>query len=256
LLKNELDSCCFSIKLLDMKSRFAIYVALLFIGGCGSAEPPAAEPLDISITPPPADAQSPSDEMSSGSSSSSSGDLDGARQETLISPTGIGQAQLGMTLGDLKTELGDTAEFMERSPFMVGFDAVAVSRDGVVLYYILHLAGEPLEEEDIIQGLLTDNPEFQTLEGVGPGTLIQTGEAIYGEATLSYNTDNESREYVRFEGQPAANLSFGTGVGGDAGVYSNPVGGFNETQEYHEDAAIQAVLLVCLTETCAIVEAE
>lgn len=176
-----------------------------------------------------------------------------AAHTTLISPTGIGAAQLGMTLGELKETLGETAEFTVESPFMVDFDAIAVRKDEGIEYYILYLAGETLEDDDVIQGVLTDNPNFQTTDGVGPGTTIGDAEAVYGEALLSYNTQNESREYVRFENQPARNVSFATGNASaePAGIYPSVSGEYNETTEFRDDATIQSVLVICLSENCA-----
>ncbi|PSB04775.1 hypothetical protein C7B76_31980 [filamentous cyanobacterium CCP2] len=158
-----------------------------------------------------------------------------------------------MTLGELKDVLGAEAEFTVESPFMVDFDAIAVRQNGEVAYYVLYLAGETLTDADVIQGLLTDNPEFQTAEGVGAGTPIAEAEQVYGSANLSYNTLNESREYARFQRQPANNISFATGNGNQnpAGIYADATGEYNETGDFREDATIQSVLVICLSEVCA-----
>lgn len=158
-----------------------------------------------------------------------------------------------MTLGELKESLGSDVEFTVESPFIVDFDAIAVREAGEPQYYILYLAGESFEDEDVIQGLFTDNPKFQTAEGVGPGTAIAEAEETYGQATLSYNTQNESREYVRFQEQPSSNISFATGNANEnpSGIYPSVSEDYNETQEYHSDAVIQSVLVICLTEGCA-----
>jgi hypothetical protein len=158
-----------------------------------------------------------------------------------------------MSLGELKELLGSEAEFTVESPFITDFDAIAVRKDGDVAYYILYLAGETLTDADVIQGLLTDNPTFQTAEGVGVGTPIAEAEEVYGSANLSYNTLNESREYARFQEQPANNISFATGNGSQnpAGIYVEPIGEYNETENFREDATIQSVLVICLSEVCA-----
>ncbi|MDX2217165.1 MAG: hypothetical protein SFY66_28110 [Oculatellaceae cyanobacterium bins.114] len=176
-----------------------------------------------------------------------------AANPNLISEQGIGQARLGMTLGALKQQLGTSAEFETKSPFIVDFDAIAVSQSGEVKYYILHLAGQPLGDADVIQGLFTENPDFKTAAGIGPGSSLQQAEAAYGKVTLSYSTSNESREYARFDDQPASNISFATGNGNaeTAGVYPSPSGEFNETQTFRDGAKIQSVLVVCLSENCA-----
>ncbi|MEB3230749.1 MAG: hypothetical protein VKJ64_07055 [Leptolyngbyaceae bacterium] len=179
---------------------------------------------------------------------------------TLISATGIGPAQLGVTVGALKKLLGNGVQFKAQSPFLSDFDAIAVQQGDQTLFYLLYLAGDPLDDEDVILGILTTNPRYQTGAGVGVGTPIQTAEAAYGNATLSHNTDNESREYVRFERHPATNLSFTTqpvpaAADGSlppfAGTYANSAVQYNETEEYQADASLQAVLLVCLSVSCS-----
>lgn len=194
----------------------------------------AASPSDPSPSPPPSPAVSPEPERN------------------LISAEGIGAARLGITFGELKRRLSADAELAVKSPFIVDFDAVAVRQAGEVQYYILYLSGQTLSDTDVIQGILTDNPRFRTAENVGPQTPLTEAEQIYGQATLSYNRQNESREYARFAQQPPA-LSFSTGNGNSstAGIYSTPQADYNETQEFRQDAAIQSVLVVCLTEDCA-----
>jgi len=158
-----------------------------------------------------------------------------------------------MTLAELKQKLGTEAEFVVKAPFIVDFDAIAVRKSGKTQYYILYLAGQSFSDGDVIQGVLTDNPKFLTAEGVGAGTTLQNAVQVYGKATLSYNTQNESREYARFERQPAPNISFATGNGNSnpAGVYSSPKSEYNETQDYRAEATLQSVLVVCLTDGCA-----
>jgi hypothetical protein len=175
-----------------------------------------------------------------------------AAESRVISDQAIGSARLGMKLGDLKKALGKDVEFGVQSPFIVDFDAIAVKRGGEIQYYILYLAKQPPTDNDVIQGLLTRNPKFLTKEGIGAGTPLTKAQQAYGKATLSYNTQNESREYVRFEQQPAG-ISFGTGNGAKeaVGVYPSATAEYNETQQFKENAKIQSVLVVCLNESCA-----
>lgn len=199
-----------------------------------SADPPAPTVTEVEPSP---EVPSPSSE---------------AADSTLISATGIGPAQLGMTLGDLKQILGAETEFTVESPFIVDFDAVAVRQGEEILFYILSLPGTPPTDADPIEGLYTDNPKFRTDADVGPGTSLQSATQAYGPVTLSYNTQNESREYARFAQQPSTNISFATGNGNQdpAGVYASPTQEYNETSEFRDDATIQSVLVVCLTEGC------
>ncbi|WP_448599309.1 hypothetical protein [Thermoleptolyngbya sp.] len=214
--------------------------------GCNNAQPPAASPGTSPMAgpgslAPPSLAPSPTASAPEPTDPSM----------FLISAEGIGPAKLGMTLGELKQALPN-ATFEVKSPFIVDFDAIAVSQNGKPQFYILYLAGESFGDGDVVQGVLTDNPSYRTDRGVGPGTAIAQAEQIYGDATLSYNTQNESREYVRFAQHPASNLSFGTGNGNaeTAGIYPSPTSEYNETQQFREDATIQSVLVICLNEAC------
>jgi hypothetical protein len=202
-----------------------------------SPTPEASTPL-VSPSPEPQPSQTPAATTEA--------------EPLLISPEGIGAAQLGMTLGELKQQLGSEAEFTVESPFIVDFDAIAVRQAGEVQYYILYLAGQPFSDGDVIQGILTENSKFQTAENIGPGTPIAEAQQAYGSVKLSYNTDNESREYARFANQPAGNISFSTGNGSTspAGIYPSPTGTYNETEQFQTGAAIESVLVVCLTEDC------
>lgn len=221
---------------------------LIAVGGCGKA------PSDTTASTAPASIQPPSPEQALAQAESNPAqELVEETNRTLISAKGIGSAQLGMTLGELKTILGSDAEFTVESPFIVDFDAISVREDNEVQFYILYLAGESFGDEDVIQGLFTDNPKFRTDAGIGPGSSVSQAEETYGEATLSYNTQNESREYVRFAQHPAGNISFATGNANEdtAGIYPTSTEEYHETQDFHENALIQSMLVVCLTEDCA-----
>ncbi|TVQ19634.1 MAG: hypothetical protein EA367_11155 [Leptolyngbya sp. DLM2.Bin15] len=171
----------------------------------------------------------------------------------LISASGIGTAQLGMTLAEFRETLTADQELTPVANVMVDFDAIAVTQAGEIQYYILHLSGAPFTDADVIQGLKTENPAYQTQEGIGVGSAITQAEDIYGDATLAYNLDNEGREYVRFANFPANNILFGTGSYGaqTAGIYADPSGSYNETQAFRGDAVLQSILLVCLSADCS-----
>jgi hypothetical protein len=245
----------------ESSTRFMVYSVktylflpslLLVLLGC-AASPQSSPPRAIDASPistPPAPTVQADAPVGSPTATP---EVEAAEsQSTVISAEGIGAARLGMTLGELKQTLGSGTEFTAQSRFMVDFDAIAVRQGGAVQYYILSLAGQPFTDSDAIQGLLTDNPDYQTAEGVGAGTTLAAAQAAYGQATLSYNTQNESREYVRFEKQPAPNISFATGNGSQdpAGVYPSSTSEYNETQEFQQNATIRSVLVICLTEGC------
>jgi hypothetical protein len=157
----------------------------------------------------------------------------------------IGEAKVGMSFGELKKTLGATAQFKVESPLMVDFDAVAVSRSGKVLYRIIYAAGTKLKDTDVIELLMTDNPNYKTAKGVGPGMTIKQAEAIYGKATLSYNVDNESRENVVFANQATRKIMFVPQAEGKqfAGVYGAGKGGYYQTNKYQQNAVIRSVMV-------------
>jgi hypothetical protein len=163
----------------------------------------------------------------------------------LISVKGIGSAQLGITLKQLKRKLGTDTKFQAVSPFMVDFDAIAVHQSGIVQYYILYPNGTNFSDSDLIELLLTDNPNYRTAEGVGAGTLLKQAETIYGAATLFYNTQNESREQVRFAHYSPQYLFFQPTVSGRqfAGIYPSPSEEYNETKTFQDSVTIRSVLV-------------
>jgi hypothetical protein len=228
----------------NKRPSLLFFGVMLMLTACGKPSPTA------SPTPSPnsVDFSSPIPSLAEANPSVSPIPAD----SLVISGKAIGAAQLGMTFGDLKKALGTGVEFVVQSPFIVDFDAIAVKRSGEVQYYILYLAKQPFTDTDTIQGLLTKNPKFLTAAGIGAGSTLAKAQQAYGKATLSYNTQNESREYARFERQPANNISFATGNGSSkaAGIYPSPRGEYNETQKFKEDAKIESVLVVCLTEAC------
>jgi hypothetical protein len=226
------------------RSSLLLFGVMLMLTACGKPSPTASP----TASPNSVDFSSPIPSLAEANPSVSPISAD----SLVISDKAIGAAQLGMTFGDLKKALGTGVEFVVQSPFIVDFDAIAVKRSGEVQYYILYLAKQPFTDADTIQGLLTKNPKFLTAAGIGAGSTLAKAQQAYGKATLSYNTQNESREYARFERQPANNISFSTGNGSSkaAGIYPSPTGEYNETQKFKEDAKIESVLVVCLTEAC------
>ncbi|HEY9702023.1 MAG TPA: hypothetical protein V6C58_06235 [Allocoleopsis sp.] len=161
----------------------------------------------------------------------------------LISKKGIGLAKLGMRFSELKKKLGNKFQWRVEKNLLVDFDGIAITKDGEVQYYILYAAGTTFKDKDRIKTLLTYHPLYKTNEGVGVGTLIADAAEIYGQAKLSYNLDNEGREYVKFAKQPTS-MSFRTGSYGDgslSGIYAEKSGQFNETKKYKEDGKIESV---------------
>lgn len=214
---------------------------ILVLAGCGSSQTTPSTSAQQSATPSPSSLKQ--------NSLSTAKTISPAKA---ISSEGIGPARLGMTLGKLKQVLGANSTFKVESPFMVDIDAIAVSQSGNLQYYILYPAGTTLNDADVITALLTDNSSYSTAQGVGPGTSIKQAASVYGEATLSYNTSNESREYVSFAAQPAQNIYFRTAAqAGFSGVYPSPTAEYNTTKTFQDTALIRSVEVRCLPQNCS-----
>jgi hypothetical protein len=169
-----------------------------------------------------------------------------------ITPNGIGAAKIGMTFEELKQQLGNGYDFQVKTSFMDGFEAIAVTKSGKVQYYIPYPAGTKFDNEDRIQHLMTDNPDYRTEKGVGAGTPIKQAVSAYGGATLSFSKENESREFIgfvrhpnglAFRPKPVKNRSF-------AGQYPESNEEYLKTQKYDVKAAIGQISVSCENEQC------
>ncbi|MDJ0801214.1 MAG: hypothetical protein QNJ51_31150 [Calothrix sp. MO_167.B12] len=169
----------------------------------------------------------------------------------LISPQGIGDVRLGMTYGQLKQSLGSKATFEKKSPFIAEVDAIAVNQNDKTLYYILYPAGTTFSNSSMITTVFTENPDYRTDKGVGAGTKLKDAEAAYGKAKLSYSS-YESREYVKFANYKPRNVYFRPSAKAQpfAGVYESPPPVSKKTNQFHEDAVIKSVQVLCPPETC------
>lgn len=220
-----------------MKSLGLLLILSMTLIGCG------VNTTDFSKTKSPTASVTP--ETKQTSSSIQKKEEPPIADNFLISEEGIGFAKLGMTLQQLKQKLGTEAKFEVVSPFMVDWDAIAVYQTGTVQYYILYPSGTTLSNSEKIELLLTDNPNYRTVEGVGTGTSLIQAEAIYGKAILSYNTQNESREQARFTNYSPQNIIFQPTVSSRsfAGIYPSPSGEYNETKNFHDSAIIRSVFV-------------
>ena len=185
--------------------------------------------------------------------------------EFIISQNGIGKAKLGMTLGQLKQRSAPHTEFEPISSFAPDLNAIAVSKKGLVQYYILYKADSTDDsaefmpkDSDLITQLMTNNYNYQTEEGIKVGTPIKEAEEIYGNAVISYNVDGESVEYISFGDFEPQNIRFrasyfkliSDGLG-FAGIYPEYPGGMYTTDKYQPDAAIAEIEVSCDLENCS-----
>jgi hypothetical protein len=169
-----------------------------------------------------------------------------------ITPVGIGSAKIGMSLKELKEQMGQGFQFPIKPSFIEGFDAIAVTKAGAVQYYIPYPAGTQFTDADKIQHLMTDNPNYRTEQGVGPGTSIQQAATVYGGATLSLSKENESREFINFTQHPNG-LAFRpkpVGKHNFAGDYPESNDEYLKTQKYDNRAAIGQITVSCSENQC------
>jgi hypothetical protein len=175
--------------------------------------------------------------------------IDTARQ---ITPVGIGEAKIGMTLGELKQKVDPQVQFSIKTNFIEGFDAIAVIKVKTVQYYIPYPSGTNFTDSDRIQHLMTDNPNYRTQQGVGPGTSIGQAVSVYGDATLSMSKDNESREFINFSKHPNG-LAFRpkpVGKRSFAGDYPESNEEYLKTEKYDKQAAIGQITVSCAEDKC------
>ena len=178
-------------------------------------------------------------------------DVDATPQPTrvypLIAGDGIGSARAGMTLAEFRAALPPGTNIGELDQrFMVDLTALPVIMETDTLYYLLFSQVDALSDTQRLQLVATLNPQVRTAEGVGPGTSIEEAARKYGEPTLSYSTNDESREYAKFPRYTARNVLFRVGPGEGnaffAGKYTTE-GEYNETTSFDPAAAIKMILV-------------
>ena len=165
------------------------------------------------------------------------------QKKFLITNDSVGDAEIGMNYGELKEVLGDEYTTEVIPSLMVDINAIAISKQGEVLYYLLFPVGVEFDDLTPIQVIMTDNPRYGTKEGVSVGSSIKDAETAYGGATFSYNTNNESREYVEFANSPSNKIRFRSNSekNGFAGIYGDDIQEYNQTNVYQDDAKISLI---------------
>lgn len=164
-----------------------------------------------------------------------------ADASTLITPTSIGEANTCLTLEEIQRNLSTmsaTIADQEVGRLADTSDVLFFNAEGELAFHA-PVYGD-IQPDDKLRWFVTSNPEYQTAEGIGPGTLIAEAERLYGPASLSYHSEVESREFVTFENGPE-NISFRTGSLEEAGVYSPQEGPYFQTETYREGATIRSV---------------
>lgn len=158
-------------------------------------------------------------------------------ESTLISPEGIGEARLGTTWGRFKRAMGPDVDYIY-GHFGLGFRGVSVVKDSEELFVILFPEWkDKLMDTDTISVILTYNRKFQTKEGIGPGAKLSECKAIYGDPTLTYDSDT-NQESALFQSPPWNKIRFGLIPA--TGDYSNSRS-VRVTKKYPSDTIINYI---------------
>ncbi len=163
----------------------------------------------------------------------------------VISENGIGPAQRGMTIGQLRAALPAGDVLGTREAFMVDIDAMAVTRGSDTMFVVLIPAGESSADSAPIEVVATQNRSMRTAAGIGPGSGIADAARAYGSAKLTYNMNDESREYVLFANLPSSIHVRAAPSHSDsafAGIYTTQTE-YNETSRYNADAIISMIMV-------------
>jgi len=199
---------------------------VMMLGGCGSGSPsspelsPTAQSATDQATPQPADPWK-------------------------IGETGVGPIQFGLTLEAVRSLLSSDQSLTPQPNLLVDWDAMALKEKETPLLYLLYPAGTVITDSSTVSLIMVVDPRYTTPEGIGPGSTIATAQGVYGQATLSYNTDNEMREYARFDRSPTY-LGFRTTGTPDqwVGRYSGSAdGSYYETQDFDPEGKIESILV-------------
>lgn len=162
-----------------------------------------------------------------------------------ISPTGVGTAVVGSSLNELQAQLGPSYSFGPATDVLVDVKGYEVSRNGSVVFIASAVTGTgALTADTPLTLFLVRDAGPTTAAGIAVGSTVTEGVAAYGAATLSFNIENEGREFASFENQPDG-LVFRTGSGATAGIYPDSDESFRETTEFIADAEIQAIWVSC-----------
>jgi hypothetical protein len=165
----------------------------------------------------------------------------------VITADGIGAARRGMTVGEVRAALpaGSAIGSLDEL-FMVDLSALPVVAGTDTLYHLVFVHGDPVSDTTHVQMVVTTHPRVTTPEGVGPGSTVEEAASRYGQPTLSYNTNDESREYAKFPNYSAGNVWFRLKPGdGDAffvGKYGTD-GEYNETTTFDPAGRILMVMV-------------
>lgn len=151
---------------------------------------------------------------------------------------------LGMTLAQARAAQPDLKWYFEPT-FIVDFSALCAERDRRELFCALVPETDQETPTDRIAAIAVTGPTLATDKGVHAGMLVKAAEEAYGPARLSYNLENEGREYLSLRNAPEgmAFVADSATRGHHVGLYPPPSddAAAQETDRYAPDAVIRVI---------------
>lgn len=139
-----------------------------------------------------------------------------AQEPWVVSGEGVGPITLGSTIEEVRDALPDPYVLGDEVPIAADLDGHVVSVAGAVHVLI------PATDSGTVETIIVLDESYQTSQGIGPRSLIGDAEDIYGDVRLEWSEEDQGRERVLFEDNPAG-LSFraSEAVGPQAGIYGD-----------------------------------
>jgi hypothetical protein len=142
-------------------------------------------------------------------------------------------------LKDIKQQLGPNYELVFDPKYNIDFGAIVAKSHGQTLFALLTDPTKAPNDETTFSTVIIESPDIKTNEGIGVGSLISDAVKVYGPVELSYNLENESREFAVFAHGPK-DILFRTGTEDEAGIYQK---GSYSTKQYKKDAKIKWLIV-------------
>ncbi len=158
----------------------------------------------------------------------------------LISKNGIGPAQLGLTLAQFKLKLTRPIQ-TETLLLGNGLKAVAIIQDTITQYYLVFPQNMPITPFSKIVMVLTNNPNYMTVDGIHSGMSVFDASSVLGVPTFSYNRNYPLEEKLRLSRQPRW-ISFTSYSKVKAGKYRGN-DRVNYTKNYEPGSKIQFIVV-------------
>jgi|GEM_PF-3871707 hypothetical protein len=158
---------------------------------------------------------------------------------SVIGADGQPMLDAGATNAEILAGLGPDWTSERDNFYLVDLEGYHYSCHGEVVFYGAWVAGE----NDTLMIATSEHAEFTDPLGVGTGMSLVDAVQLRGAATVGMNVENEQREFINFAVGNAEGWQYqgGSDSTGSAGIYSQPLSGYNETTTFVADAYIAMI---------------